>query len=493
MSSRARSRGGRKAEAEQRSPSRTSRDADPSTRPGSTARGALQDPRSLTPAEVVQLQRAVGNRAVDRLLSGESQGTDAGRAPDDASVRRRRDGRTATSDGLPDRLRAALEALSGSDLSDVRVHYDSPEPARVDALAYTRGRDIHLASGEERQLPHEGWHAVQQMQGRVEPTTRAGGVPVNDDAGLEREADRMGERALRTAPASTVSSEEDTRGGAVRQRARTAVRGPIQRQEAEETADTGSDSAAQQFGDVSVHIGRTTTVEAGLREVYRQGARRISEEALRMVGRGASVEDAARWAVRARNDLKVGIRARGSPVVRGLAEARNVRKYGNRVGPTYEQLIREGKTPEDIIGSSGRANARVNRIATRLRVAGRFLILLDIGVVTWEVYHAEEGDRLRTGVAGAAGVGGALAGGWAGAKGGAAVGSFFGPIGTAVGGVVGGLGGALVGGWLGRRAGEEAYDLVESIVDPPSEEEALMRGIDAREDRYIRTHAQRRQ
>ena len=397
MSSRARSRGGRKSEAEQRSPSRTSRDADPSTRSGSTARRALQDPPSLTRAEVVQLQRAVGNRAVDRLLSGASQEVDAGRAPDDASARRRRDGRTARSDGLPDRLRAALEALSGSDLSDVRVHYDSPEPARVDALAYTRGRDIHLASGEERQLPHEGWHVVQQTQGRVEPTTHAGGVPVNDDAGLEREADLMGERALRTVPPSPAYPGADTRdGGAVRQRAGTAVRGPIQRQEAAETADAGSDSAAQQVGDVSVHIGRTTTVEAGLREVYRQGARRISEEALRMVGRGASVEEAARWAVRARNDLKVGIRARGSPVVRGLAEARNVRKYGNRIGPTYEELIREGKTPEDIIGSSGRANAKVNRIATRLRVAGRFLIVLDLAVVTWEVYHAEEGSRLRT-------------------------------------------------------------------------------------------------
>jgi len=36
----------------------------------------------------------------------------------------------------------------------------------------------------------------EQAQGRVQPTTAAGGEPVNDDAGLEKEADEMGVRAL---------------------------------------------------------------------------------------------------------------------------------------------------------------------------------------------------------------------------------------------------------------------------------------------------------
>ena len=49
----------------------------------------------------------------------------------------------------------------------VRVHYNSTKPAQLNAHAYTQGTDIHVASGQERHLPHEGWHVVQQMQGRV--------------------------------------------------------------------------------------------------------------------------------------------------------------------------------------------------------------------------------------------------------------------------------------------------------------------------------------
>src|SRR6185503_18138058 len=70
-------------------------------------------------------------------------------------------------------------------------------PARLGAFAYTQGSDIHLGPGQERHLPHEAWHVVQQKQGRVAPTRQLmGGAPVNDDRGLEREADLMGARAL---------------------------------------------------------------------------------------------------------------------------------------------------------------------------------------------------------------------------------------------------------------------------------------------------------
>jgi hypothetical protein len=98
--------------------------------------------------------------------------------------------------GLPDGLRAGMERLSGRDLSGVRVHYGSPKPAQLEAHAYAQGRDIHLARRQERHLPHEAWHVVQQMQGRVRPTMQLRGTGINDDAGLEREATVMGDRAL---------------------------------------------------------------------------------------------------------------------------------------------------------------------------------------------------------------------------------------------------------------------------------------------------------
>jgi len=71
-----------------------------------------------------------------------------------------------------------------------------PEPARLNALAFTRGVDIHLAPGQDRHLAHEAWHVVQQKQGRVSGRRRIGSERVNDDPSLEHEADTMGEQAL---------------------------------------------------------------------------------------------------------------------------------------------------------------------------------------------------------------------------------------------------------------------------------------------------------
>jgi hypothetical protein len=107
---------------------------------------------------------------------------------------------------LPDPLRSGLEALSGQDLSDVQVHYDSGKPAAVGALAYARGNEIHIAPGQEKHLPHEGWHVVQQMQGRVIPTFSFDGLSINNDQHLEKEADVMGDKAMRLDPANQESS-----------------------------------------------------------------------------------------------------------------------------------------------------------------------------------------------------------------------------------------------------------------------------------------------
>lgn len=105
-------------------------------------------------------------------------------------------GREANRTGMPDDLKFGIEALSGIDISDVRVHRNSSEPSQLNALAYAQGNNIHLGPGQEQHLPHEAWHAVQQRQGRVRPTAQAAGQPINDDAALEREADAMGARAL---------------------------------------------------------------------------------------------------------------------------------------------------------------------------------------------------------------------------------------------------------------------------------------------------------
>ncbi|WP_123068216.1 eCIS core domain-containing protein [Massilia aurea] len=114
--------------------------------------------------------------------------------------------------GLPDALKAGIERLSGYALDDVRVHYNSASPALLRANAYAQGTDIHLASGQERHLAHEAWHVVQQKQGRVKPTVQMKtGELVNDDDGLEAEADVMGRHAVQLAAACSQERPEHFR------------------------------------------------------------------------------------------------------------------------------------------------------------------------------------------------------------------------------------------------------------------------------------------
>lgn len=99
--------------------------------------------------------------------------------------------------GLPAHLKTGIENLSSYSMEDVRVHYNSDKPAQLQAYAYTQGTEIHVAPGQEKHLPHEAWHVVQQKQGRVKPTMQMiGGFNINDDARLEKEADVMGNKAL---------------------------------------------------------------------------------------------------------------------------------------------------------------------------------------------------------------------------------------------------------------------------------------------------------
>ncbi|MGV3613336.1 MAG: eCIS core domain-containing protein, partial [Fluviicola sp.] len=52
--------------------------------------------------------------------------------------------------GLPDNLKSGVENLSGHSLDDVKVHYNSSQPASLQAHAYAQGTDIHVAPGQEK-------------------------------------------------------------------------------------------------------------------------------------------------------------------------------------------------------------------------------------------------------------------------------------------------------------------------------------------------------
>lgn len=95
--------------------------------------------------------------------------------------------------GIPLQLKERMEQNTGVSFDDVRVHYNSTLPAKLDALAYTKGSQVEIGPGQERHLPHELGHVVQQKLGMVRANARhASGVTLNTDAGLERQADEIG-------------------------------------------------------------------------------------------------------------------------------------------------------------------------------------------------------------------------------------------------------------------------------------------------------------
>ena len=111
-----------------------------------------------------------------------------------------------SSSALPDGVRSKMENSLGADFSNVNIHKNSSSATDVGALAYTQGNNVHFAPGQfkpdtrsgQELIGHELTHVVQQRAGRVQATTQAkGGMPVNDDKGLEAEADRMGAAAAR--------------------------------------------------------------------------------------------------------------------------------------------------------------------------------------------------------------------------------------------------------------------------------------------------------
>lgn len=121
---------------------------------------------------------------------------------------------------LPENVQAKMEHAFGADFSNVRVH-EGPQAQAIGALAYTQGTDIHFAPGRydphsgsgQELLGHELTHVVQQSQGRVQASTQARGVAVNDAPALEHEADQMGARAAR---GQQVGGGAASAGGAVR-------------------------------------------------------------------------------------------------------------------------------------------------------------------------------------------------------------------------------------------------------------------------------------
>lgn len=65
--------------------------------------------------------------------------------------------------GIPETMKSRFEDMSGFSFDDVRAHYNSDKPAKMQVLAYTQGNQMHVAPEQERHLGNGMGHVVQGL------------------------------------------------------------------------------------------------------------------------------------------------------------------------------------------------------------------------------------------------------------------------------------------------------------------------------------------
>jgi hypothetical protein len=201
----------------------------------------------LDSADILRLQRAVGNSGVGAMLEEE-------RSPVHEVVNS--GGGSPLAPDVQDEMQGRL----GHDFSDVRVHNDSQahESARsVNAHAYTVGSNVVFqrdkydpASAEGKtMLAHELTHVVQQRSGPVDGTATGGGIKVSDPSDrFEREASANADRVM-SAPAPIIGAPAVGGSAAVQRHEESAeetAQGTfVQREDAPEEEETAQGSFVQ--------------------------------------------------------------------------------------------------------------------------------------------------------------------------------------------------------------------------------------------------------
>ena len=170
-------------------------------RPAVAARAAAD----TATGDVLQLQRAFGNRAVTQLQRQTLAGGELDSQISDTINRSRGGGQP-----LPDQIRGSMESAFRSDFGGVRVHTDQSADTlnrAVQAKAFTLGNDIYFRKGNyqpgnssgQELLAHELTHVVQQGGSSNHAQGKLTVGPVGDR--YEQEADRVAKQVTRGAAA----------------------------------------------------------------------------------------------------------------------------------------------------------------------------------------------------------------------------------------------------------------------------------------------------
>ncbi|MCS6967294.1 MAG: hypothetical protein RMJ44_07900 [Cytophagales bacterium] len=145
------------------------------------------------------------------------------------------------------------------------------------------------------------------------------------------------------------------------------------------------------------YVGIVFWHEGALRSWYERKVASLFNQAMEKL-KSEPPEAVARWAVLQRNYLKQRIRDKGNPINKILAEERNVKKYGNSFGPTYEFLVAEilkkgipeDKINQQIITSASTSNQALNQRMNQTAIIGLCLCLLYVVITTLKIFLSQQ-------------------------------------------------------------------------------------------------------
>ncbi|APR85094.1 Hypothetical protein A7982_10443 [Minicystis rosea] len=163
-------------------------------RPGNAMERAVQAARMRAEPSLARYEPWVGHATAPEVQAKPQAGESAPMVSPASVQQRLGEGESMAPD-----ITARFSHAYGHDLSDVRLHRDSPAATAIGARAVTVGRDVAFAPGEykpgtpagDRLIGHELAHVVQQAGG----TTAAQGAGLGSE-GFEREADQAADIAL---------------------------------------------------------------------------------------------------------------------------------------------------------------------------------------------------------------------------------------------------------------------------------------------------------
>ncbi|MGB3183726.1 MAG: DUF4157 domain-containing protein [Cyclobacteriaceae bacterium] len=392
-------------------------------------------------------------------------------------------GAKSSNSDLPAQLQHNMEAMSGVSLAGTKVHKNSAAPAQLNAHAYAQGSAIHLAPGQSQHLPHEAWHVVQQKQGRVQPTKQMKGkTAINDDAGLEKEADVMGARAMQFAGGGDSFNEQIIQNKSLPYTIQLHGDGPT---------PTPNMSDRHLFSRLNFWKGAETNSYL-LTDITKDSLQNLYDQALRFGVRDGEVtlrngqtwyirqSDGKFFPVRGRDIIQLNrqevsfLRLVKNHIGRGtdpkqafIYLTRAIEGQGYRVSTAFEiALTRYGSilgvessfiaqtfarfaTTVDDIAPDMRAAAQSRfsgKTLSYIRWGGRILIVVAVAADAYRIYESENRAKTIT----------TTAGGWAGAAAGAYAGGAAGAWAAGWGAIPG----AIVGGAAGYFAGEEITETV---------------------------------